>query len=71
MSESEMIEILKEQNERLLSILEKFAEKDINIHTIVNSYNGSASQSSLNATEEHKEKINNYHDTANNFNVKQ
>lgn len=57
MSETEVITLLKEQNARLLTILEKFAEKDINI--VVNSYNGASasSSSSLDDSEEHKEKI--------------
>lgn len=38
MKHEEIIKLLTEQNERLLTILEKFAEKDINI--VVNSYNG-------------------------------
>lgn len=56
MSENEVITLLREQNLRLLSILEKFAEKDINI--VVNSYNGSSAQSHLDQSEEHNEKAN-------------
>ena len=55
MSENEVITLLREQNERLLNILEKFAEKDINI--VVNSYNGASAQTNLDQSEEHKEKI--------------
>ena len=54
MSENEVITLLREQNERLLNILEKFAEKEINI--VVNSYNGASAQNSVDNSEEHKEK---------------
>ena len=45
MKHEEVIELLTKQNERLLNILEKFAEKDINI--VVNSYNGAYGESSV------------------------
>ena len=59
MSENEVITLLREQNERLLNILEKFAEKEINI--VVNSYNGASAQNSVDNSEEHKEKITDSH----------
>lgn len=49
MTHEQVIKLLTEQNERLLTILEKFAEKDINI--VVNSYNGAYGESAVdNAT---------------------
>lgn len=39
MTDKEVIRLLTEQNERLLKVLEKFAEQDT--HIVVNSYNGS------------------------------
>ena len=45
MKHEEVIQLLREQNERLLTILEKFADKDINI--VVNSYNGAYGESSV------------------------
>lgn len=45
MTHEQVIKLLTEQNERLLTILEKFAEKDINI--VVNSYNGAYGDSSV------------------------
>lgn len=68
MTEKEIIKLLQKQNARLLTILEKFAEKDTNI--VVNSYNGAASYSTLDDSEEHKETISNstnngYHTTNN------
>lgn len=45
MKHEEVIELLTKQNERLLTILEKFAEKDINI--VVNSYNGAYGESNV------------------------
>ena len=59
MSETEVITLLKEQNARLLTILEKFAEKDINI--VVNSYNGASALMNQDNSEEHKEKVTDSH----------
>lgn len=59
MSETEVINLLREQNERLLTILEKFAEKEINI--VENSYNGASALTNLDNSEEHKEKITDSH----------
>lgn len=40
MEEKEIINMLIKQNNRLMQILEKFADKDINV--VVNSYNGAS-----------------------------
>ncbi|MBR4305493.1 MAG: hypothetical protein IKT78_01465 [Ruminiclostridium sp.] len=48
MKHEEIIELLTKQNERLLTILGKFAEKDINI--VVNSYNGAYGESNVENT---------------------
>lgn len=45
MSDKEIISVLMAQNERLLNVLEKFAEQNTNI--VVNSYNGSSAQSKI------------------------
>lgn len=42
MSDKEIIKVLMAQNERLINVLEKFAEQNTNI--VVNSYNGSSAQ---------------------------
>lgn len=44
MSDKQVIEILTQQNERLLQILEKFAGKEQHVNVVVNSYNGSEAQ---------------------------
>ena len=44
MTDKQIIEILQQQNERLLQILEKFADKEQHVNVVVNSYNGSEAQ---------------------------
>ena len=40
MTDKQIIEILQQQNERLLQILQKFADKEQHVNVVVNSYNG-------------------------------
>lgn len=63
MTDKEVIKLLNEQNERLLNILEKFAEKDINI--VVNSYNGASALNSVDNSEEHKDTYKDSHEIKN------
>lgn len=44
MTDKEIIELLVAQNNKLMTIIEKFAEKDIIVNSTVNSYNNASAE---------------------------
>lgn len=46
MTEKQIIEMLAKQNQELMGIIRKFAERETDFNVVVNSYNGSQAEAS-------------------------